>query len=144
MALLNCKECGKEISSEAMSCPHCGARLQKSKNGCGIAALIVFGLIAVMVVISGIGNRIVGDETADNACTEAHILVSHDLVAPGSADFSYCSNDTAKKGSDGIWSVAGYVDSQNAFGAKLRSSFLVQLRYDAGVKQWRRVSVEIE
>lgn len=25
MALINCKECGREISDQAISCPHCGA-----------------------------------------------------------------------------------------------------------------------
>ena len=25
MALINCKECGKQISDKAASCPHCGA-----------------------------------------------------------------------------------------------------------------------
>ncbi len=31
MALLACKDCGKEVSSNADSCPHCGARVPKTK-----------------------------------------------------------------------------------------------------------------
>ena len=27
MALINCKECGKELSDSAEFCPHCGYRL---------------------------------------------------------------------------------------------------------------------
>jgi hypothetical protein len=26
MALVNCRECGKEVSTQAKACPHCGAR----------------------------------------------------------------------------------------------------------------------
>ena len=29
MALIQCPECGKEISTSALSCPHCGYPLQK-------------------------------------------------------------------------------------------------------------------
>ena len=30
MALIKCPECGKEVSSEALGCPHCGYRLKKT------------------------------------------------------------------------------------------------------------------
>jgi len=33
MALKNCKECGQQVSTKAMSCPHCGAVLRR-KTGC--------------------------------------------------------------------------------------------------------------
>lgn len=33
MAMIPCKECGKEVSSEAFKCPNCGARLRKAKRG---------------------------------------------------------------------------------------------------------------
>lgn len=32
MALIHCRECGKAISSEATSCPHCGAPIPKPKR----------------------------------------------------------------------------------------------------------------
>lgn len=32
MALIYCKECNKEISSEAGACPHCGFRLKESPS----------------------------------------------------------------------------------------------------------------
>jgi TM2 domain-containing membrane protein YozV len=30
MALENCRECGKQISSQAVACPHCGAPIKDS------------------------------------------------------------------------------------------------------------------
>ena len=50
MALIKCTECGKEISENAASCPHCGNPIKpvqveakkKSSPGCAIALVIVF------------------------------------------------------------------------------------------------------
>ncbi len=51
MALINCKECGKEISDQAQSCPSCGVPLKKQpekRSGMGIiTALIIIGVIIV-------------------------------------------------------------------------------------------------
>lgn len=33
MAMIPCKECGKEVSSKAFKCPNCGTRLRKAKRG---------------------------------------------------------------------------------------------------------------
>ena len=50
MAMKECRECGKKISTEAKSCPHCGvplsARSLSSLTGCG--ALIVMVFLALM------------------------------------------------------------------------------------------------
>lgn len=48
MALINCKDCGKEVSTEAKACPHCGAKPPKtpSKHGFPIAAILIIGIIA--------------------------------------------------------------------------------------------------
>jgi predicted amidophosphoribosyltransferase len=32
MALISCKECGKEVSSTAKACPNCGASIQNQTN----------------------------------------------------------------------------------------------------------------
>lgn len=51
MALTSCRECGKPVSGEAATCPHCGistpANASKSKDAgpLGIAVALVFGLI---------------------------------------------------------------------------------------------------
>jgi DNA-directed RNA polymerase subunit RPC12/RpoP len=32
MALINCKECGAEVSDKALDCPKCGAKLRKPQR----------------------------------------------------------------------------------------------------------------
>lgn len=47
MALVKCKECGKEISSQAPACPSCGVfrfAPPKKTSGCAIAAAVLLGV----------------------------------------------------------------------------------------------------
>lgn len=48
MALVKCKECGGQVSTEAASCPSCGAKPPKG-SGCGV---IVIGVLVVGLVVS--------------------------------------------------------------------------------------------
>lgn len=49
MALVKCRECGKEISSQAKACPHCGAKqINKIAVGCG--ALVGIALLAIVII----------------------------------------------------------------------------------------------
>lgn len=45
MALIQCCECGKEISCHAKTCPNCGYPLKKSGKGFAIASLVL-GIIS--------------------------------------------------------------------------------------------------
>lgn len=51
MALINCKECKAEISSEAEACPHCGYKNKKENMGCGS---MIFISIVALVILSGL------------------------------------------------------------------------------------------
>lgn len=54
MALIKCKECGKEISSEAPTCPGCGnpqkAVPQKSSSVFGIVLKVLISLFVILVI----------------------------------------------------------------------------------------------
>ena len=67
MTLVKCNECGKEVSDQAASCPHCGAPIHGSAtnkttakpngyNGCLVVFGVFIGLFFVTSVISGIVN----------------------------------------------------------------------------------------
>lgn len=52
MAMTTCRECGKEVSTEAKTCPHCGAGrpARRSHRWPAIVALVfLVGLVAVML-----------------------------------------------------------------------------------------------
>lgn len=50
MALINCVECGKEISDKAKFCPNCGMPLTKKGRGFAIASLVL-GVIACVYTL---------------------------------------------------------------------------------------------
>lgn len=62
MALIKCKECNAQISSEAKACPHCGAKVKKP-SGCLKWGGIIF---AIMVIASLLGKAPETQETALN------------------------------------------------------------------------------
>jgi RNA polymerase subunit RPABC4/transcription elongation factor Spt4 len=54
MALKPCRQCGKELSTEAEACPHCGAKVRKPTSvltwiGAIILAIIVFNVLTAVV-----------------------------------------------------------------------------------------------
>lgn len=52
MALKPCHECGKDVSTEAGKCPHCGAKVKKPTGVLGWIVAIFFGFVVVNVVTS--------------------------------------------------------------------------------------------
>lgn len=56
MALTPCRECGKEVSTAAAACPHCGAPSllkpkPKGRGGClGLAVLLIGGIILISMI----------------------------------------------------------------------------------------------
>lgn len=76
-----------------------------------LAALVVVAVFAVVYLVGS------GDRTAKNACIGA---VTDQLRAPGTAKFDV-TLITDQDG--GVKIVSGTVDSQNSFGALLRSNF---------------------
>lgn len=54
MAMTTCKECGKQVSTEAKACPHCGAAApakKKAKGGIGKWLLIVFAIGVIAAIL---------------------------------------------------------------------------------------------
>ena len=79
MALINCPECGKQVSDQAQNCPGCGYVIQgtladqiikeevkqeiKLGKGASIAGLIIIGLAYLFTIIAVIRSNIANNET---------------------------------------------------------------------------------
>jgi len=51
MSLIECRECGTEVSSKAAACPKCGAPVKKSSsNGLGCFLIIIFSAVIVFLI----------------------------------------------------------------------------------------------
>lgn len=82
MALINCKECGEQVSTQAASCPKCGAPVfikKKGPNGCMMTLIILVSVIILIYVLGGINSNSLNvlhakNETVKNVDAEAKSL----------------------------------------------------------------------
>jgi len=65
MPLAKCSACGREVSTQAASCPNCGHPVAKSGGSEFAMPKQVAGLLAILVVIGVVAFVIVGKQTSD-------------------------------------------------------------------------------
>lgn len=144
MALVQCQECGSEVSTEADACPRCGhadpagttaAKKQQRKDtwlgcavmGCGIPIL---GLL----LMAGFGLLLESDSDGSPEPSRAGSIVACEgmveerLKAPSTAEFH---SETFLSAGGGTYRVRGEVDAENAFGAKIRNDFRCTIERNA-------------
>lgn len=64
MAIINCKECGQEISSKAEKCPKCGNPIKGASNeGCFLQTLNIGCMFTFIVIVLIIIGAIIGAMT---------------------------------------------------------------------------------
>lgn len=149
MAMIKCRECRKLMSSKATNCPTCGAP-NKSTSAftwfvLGVVVLIAFN------ACSG-GGRSGGNASSEPKCdaTMAHIMASNfvkeRLKAPASAKFPYtnAAGVSITPLGDCRFTVVSYVDSQNGFGAMIRSRFRATMTSTPDGKTWRATDLVID
>ena len=69
MALIKCRECGKQVSASAKTCPACRAT-PKKQYGCGCLALILLTLLIIGMVA---GPRNQNTSTSKNGGSESSV-----------------------------------------------------------------------
>lgn len=79
-----------------------------------------------------------------DACFMSQKFVRQNLKAPSSAEFPLWSEANCKATRSGdTWKVRSYVDSQNSFGAMIRSDYGVEMRYHADRDIWTLLDIAI-
>lgn len=123
MALIQCTECGREISDRAASCPGCGAAVSpdhqdksitKKKRHILLELLLLFSLVVIGIVVVAVkfGQAPSGpDMYAIKPAAES--VVKEGLKDPESARFQgeYLARDRS-----GDLELCGEVDAKNSFG----------------------------
>lgn len=79
MALINCKECGTEVSDNAYNCPKCAAPLKKRKRiffGKIIKySFIGFNILMLIWMITGMSNAATGISDIDSEAGQAGAVI---------------------------------------------------------------------
>lgn len=125
MAIAMCRECGKEVSDQAKSCPHCGVSkpVKKSVGLVQAAIVIAIGLFMVKACIPGTGVQSTPKEPASpfgdanmakTACKLSLKSVAHD---PESIEWIDATDWPTSSDGAGRWRVVMSVRAKNGFGA---------------------------
>lgn len=64
MALIKCRECGREISDKAKQCPGCGAAVRKSTSMLRILGYVFGGFIVLTIFVQCNADKRVADKEA--------------------------------------------------------------------------------
>ena len=85
MALIKCRECEREISSEARTCPHCGCRTRERKKlkTWHKAMLAVIAVVLIIVTVIVVNNN-----AWKSAVSVKYVRYEHEKVEDG-WDYEY-------------------------------------------------------
>lgn len=164
MALTQCRECNKDVSTKAKTCPHCGVTNPAPSTYAAqiIATVIVLGLLVFLGIRcmracdaftepSRTTNhtRVPEVDTGDeiSAALMSEKFVEDKLTAPGTAKYPWSGWGSTKGHVTSLgnerYQVKAWVDAHNSFGAMIRTHYTCVLKY-VGNDQWQCESLIFE
>lgn len=128
MALKPCRECGKTVSSEAATCPHCGIKtpVKRGLSAAGIGCITLVVVLFIVAIANGVGDQNTPLSPAqreardgENTGWAARAAVRQLLKDPSSAHFSKVivyKSSLVKGNKDSTLVACGQVNAKNSFG----------------------------
>jgi hypothetical protein len=120
------------------------------KNGCILSAVSIFLLVIAVSLIAAISDggtnasRSPRTASRSDACFMSQKFIKQNLKAPSTAEFPSWTEANCKATQTGNnWKVRSFVDSQNGFGAMIRSDYGVEMRYNPDRYNWTLLDIMI-
>jgi hypothetical protein len=165
MGTFKCPFCGQEITDNDLDCPKCGRSFPKGEARKTLEADMVeqetkdrkitysFIMLAVAVISVFAFTKFTDSRNPTNASSQsaqpAHedkadeidafvmsqTFVKKELVSPSSAKFPWFDKSMVTQVDEDTWIINSYVDSQNKFGAMLRTNYIAKIKY-LGNDKW--------
>lgn len=115
--------------------------------GCAVALvlmIVVGGIVGVVLSANHPGYTSIRTVDRSDACSMSQDFVKDNLKAPTTAQFPMWTEDNCKTSHNGDhWTVYSYVDSQNGFGAMIRSEYVAEMTYSPGRDNWTLTNIAI-
>lgn len=109
------------------------------KSGC-LGLVIIVALIVFFVSCCGGNEKSSSDKPKEPGKLDAYVMsqlfVEDKLKSPSTANFPVYSEEMVTDGGSGAFLISAYVDSQNGFGAKVRTRYSCLLQYDKEKDDW--------
>ncbi len=136
-----CPKCGvrfgEPLSETNMSRPPSGPPPKPASGGTNFVVMIVVTMLLVFGCLGALalqgmtrGSRPPAAPDRISAWVDCRTFVQQNLKAPTTAQFPSSNEATIVRLNTGRWSVLSYVDSENSFGAMIRSDWGCQISYN--------------
>lgn len=131
-----CPQCFAEVPAQAKKCSHCGSKLPQPTSlttkilGGFFALSMLFMIITISMSDTPSSYQQVKEPNYEFlASAYSELFIKRMLKSPSTADF--CSATATDLG-ENKWRISSCVDSQNSFGAMIRSNWEVTMVYTGG------------
>lgn len=149
MALTTCKECKKEISSKADSCPHCGYKPFDFNYSFGF-----FDFLIILFIFAAVDSCIFDDKKKTSTTTPQPAapvdlkkeaawacmsFIKQVLNDPGSAEFEHSSKAKVFEQSKNEYKVFYPLRAKNGFNALRKTNYFCHIKLDG--QNWNPIEV---
>lgn len=168
MALIECHECKKDVSSLAKSCPNCGNPIakteivapqnninkkpKKKRKGClGCLSIVGIGIVSLFALLY-ISSFFIDDDpnawkthqSRNLSYTLMQDFVKDRLKSPRTAKFPniFTKDEHVNYLGNQKYEIDSYVDSENSFGAVIRTHFIGVIE-QKDEDTWSLISLEL-
>lgn len=123
----------------------CDKKTRDQISGCGCFIFLVIGLALFFSTCdyseNSLSNMQIDGKPAIGieGTYYAEEFVKRELLAPSTAEFCPTRDYLITDLGDETFLISGYVDSQNGFGAQIRTNFSITLKYDGKNKKWIKI-----
>ncbi len=135
--LKKCPHCQKEVDPKATKCPHCHSDMRNWFRRHPIWTLLLVLIFVPIIISQAIAKPVpvvtpaehIASAKESSAESFSRSYVKGMLKAPSTAKPNYFPSVTADPKDPNLFHILSHVDSENSYGAMIRSVWSMDMRY---------------